>query len=34
LLEAKQAQEAKYKMSIKDIGKLQQQKIEQMFRDH
>jgi septal ring factor EnvC (AmiA/AmiB activator) len=28
------AQDAKYKMSIKEIAKLQKQKIEQMFRDH
>lgn len=34
LHETKQAQDAKYKMGIKDIAKLQKQKIEQMFRDH
>jgi methyl-accepting chemotaxis protein len=28
------AQDAKYKMGIKDIAKLQKNKIEQMFRDH
>jgi len=34
LHETKLAQDAKYKMGIKDIAKLQKQKIEQMFRDH
>lgn len=34
LHDSKMAQDAKYKMSIKEIAKLQKQKIEQMFRDH
>jgi len=34
LHETKQAQDAKYKMGIKDIAKLQKTKIENMFRDH
>lgn len=34
LHDMKSTQDANYKMSIKDIAKLQKQKIEQMFRDH
>lgn len=34
LHDTKMAQDAKYKMSIKDIAKIQKQKIEEMFRDH